>query len=292
VTGSRAASADWLHRIRPLTETHTILVIAGPKARDVWSLRRRRPTGSQRGSRVSCGALLLHRGSSGHVRSISRRTAWEIHVPLENAVEVRLLIDAGAAFGIVPFGLYATESMRIEKGYRHWKSDLINEFDPFESGLDRFIDLNKSASGALLDHVVRMSALPSRSGRPPSDHSAHRGTARHAWPSLGATSTSCLIFTATVHRRQTPHARRDQRLDTRPVVRLPVHPLLAHGGGDCPRRSADSRSHERKRLPDRHPAHHRRQHRNTLLMMNSTAMRQRVPKRRERRRRCRSPGLR
>ena len=35
--------------------------------------------------------------------------------------------------------------MRLEKGYRHWKADLVTEFTPFESGLARFVKLDKSA---------------------------------------------------------------------------------------------------------------------------------------------------
>jgi len=35
--------------------------------------------------------------------------------------------------------------MRIEMGYRHWKADLITEFDPFESTLGRFVKLDKPA---------------------------------------------------------------------------------------------------------------------------------------------------
>jgi dimethylglycine dehydrogenase len=37
--------------------------------------------------------------------------------------------------------------MRIEKGYRHWKADLITEFNPFESALDRFVNLDKTFVG-------------------------------------------------------------------------------------------------------------------------------------------------
>jgi len=33
--------------------------------------------------------------------------------------------------------------MRMEKGFMHWKADLITEFDPFETGLDRFVKLDK-----------------------------------------------------------------------------------------------------------------------------------------------------
>ena len=35
------------------------------------------------------------------------------------------------------------ESMRMEKGFLHWKADLITEYDPFETGLDRFVKLDK-----------------------------------------------------------------------------------------------------------------------------------------------------
>jgi len=46
--------------------------------------------------------------------------------------------------------------MRLEKGYRHWKADLITEFDPFESNLDRFVSLEKGdflGKAALLEHL-------------------------------------------------------------------------------------------------------------------------------------------
>ena len=54
---------------------------------------------------------------------------------------------AGAEFGIVNFGLLATESMRIEKNYPAWKSDLHTEFTVLEAGLDRFVNLDKPFQG-------------------------------------------------------------------------------------------------------------------------------------------------
>jgi dimethylglycine dehydrogenase len=33
--------------------------------------------------------------------------------------------------------------MRLEKGYLHWKSDILTEFDPFETGLSFFVNLEK-----------------------------------------------------------------------------------------------------------------------------------------------------
>ncbi len=34
--------------------------------------------------------------------------------------------------------------MRMEKGFLHWKADLLTEFTPFETGLDRFVKLEKA----------------------------------------------------------------------------------------------------------------------------------------------------
>ena len=53
------------------------------------------------------------------------------------------------------FGSRAVESMRMEKGYLAWKSDLLTEFDPFEAGLERFVNLNK-------DNFIGKEALKSR----------------------------------------------------------------------------------------------------------------------------------
>jgi len=76
--------------------------------------------------------------------SFSGELSYELHVPNEQLLLVwSLLNEAGKAFELSRFGLYATESMRLEKSYRHWKSDLIYERNPIESGLSRFVNLNK-----------------------------------------------------------------------------------------------------------------------------------------------------
>ena len=41
------------------------------------------------------------------------------------------------------FGAKAVDSMRMEKGFLHWKADILTEFDPFETGLDRFVKMEK-----------------------------------------------------------------------------------------------------------------------------------------------------
>jgi dimethylglycine dehydrogenase len=71
---------------------------------------------------------------------------WELHAPMENLVALYdALWTAGAAQGIRDFGMYAMDSLRLEKGYRGWKSDMTHEYTPLMASLDRFVDLGKGA---------------------------------------------------------------------------------------------------------------------------------------------------
>jgi dimethylglycine dehydrogenase len=51
--------------------------------------------------------------------------------------------QAGMPHGIADFGLYALDSLRLEKAYRGWGSELTNEITPVEAGLERFVALAK-----------------------------------------------------------------------------------------------------------------------------------------------------
>ena len=76
--------------------------------------------------------------------SFSGELAWELHIPNEQLyLTWKILTETGLEYDLGYFGLYATESMRVEKGYLHWKADLIYEHNPLEAGLDRFVNLDK-----------------------------------------------------------------------------------------------------------------------------------------------------
>ena len=145
---------DWLSQRLPvsgvslgnLTARHTILVVAGPRSREM--LQSVSPHGDW--SKAAFPWLSVrHRfiGQSQIVAmsvSFSGELAYELHVPNEQLYQVYQTIEqAGSAYGLKHFGLYATESMRLEKGYRHWKADLIDEYNPFEAGLRRFMRFDK-----------------------------------------------------------------------------------------------------------------------------------------------------
>ncbi len=77
--------------------------------------------------------------------SFSGELAYEVHVPNASLYAAYLALrEAGGLHGLRLFGSLAVDSMRLEKGYLHWKADILTEFDPFETGLARFVDMNKA----------------------------------------------------------------------------------------------------------------------------------------------------
>ena len=156
--GSAAAAEfhdmDWLQAHLPddgsvslqsLTNDYTILVLAGPKSRDVLSFVSRGDW-----SAAAFPWLSVRRAFVGIAPAVvmsvsfSGELAYEIHVPNNQLYAAYLALrKAGETHGLRLFGSHAVESMRLEKGYRHWKADLVTEFGPIESGLDRFVKQDK-----------------------------------------------------------------------------------------------------------------------------------------------------
>ncbi len=173
--GSAAAAEfhdmDWLTahltsdddvQIRSLTNDHTILVLAGPKARDVLSAASRGDWSAQAFPWLSVRAA--HIGIAPAIVmsvSFSGELAYEIHVPNNQLYAAYLALrTAGDPLGLRLFGSRAVESMRMEKGYLHWKADILTEFDPFETGLGRFVKMDKG-------DFIGKAALEARQGNEP-----------------------------------------------------------------------------------------------------------------------------
>ena len=55
--------------------------------------------------------------------------------------------DAVTQAGAKPFGMFALNSLRIEKAYRAWKGDLSTDYSLLEGGLNRFVDWSKDFPG-------------------------------------------------------------------------------------------------------------------------------------------------
>jgi dimethylglycine dehydrogenase len=145
---------DWLERHKPEDGSVTIanlsarlasLVLAGPKAREVLA----QVTDSDL-SNKTFPWLSAREIEIGFARMLALRVnyvgelGWELHVPMESLVPVyEALWAAGAPHGIRDFGMYAMDSLRLEKCYRGWKSDMTHEYTPLMASLDRFVDFQK-----------------------------------------------------------------------------------------------------------------------------------------------------
>ena len=146
---------DWLQQHMPddgcvvledVTARFGTLVLAGPLSREILSMVAEEDLSNESLPWLGAAPITI-----GMARGLVLRVnyvgelGYELHLPMEcmNSVHGQLL-QAGEAHGIGHFGMYAMDSMRLEKGYRGWKQDLSSEYSPLISGVDRFVRLNKA----------------------------------------------------------------------------------------------------------------------------------------------------
>ncbi|WP_293451592.1 FAD-dependent oxidoreductase [Planktotalea sp.] len=175
--GSAAASElhdmDWLQSnlhededvtIRSLTNDQTILVLAGPNARKVMQAVSRDDWSKAAFPWLSVRECFIGIAPATVMAvSFSGELAYEIHVPNASLYSAYLTLrEAGKEHDMRLFGALAVDSMRLEKGYLHWKADILTEFDPFETGVDRFVDMAKADFVGKDALVRRQAAGPSK----------------------------------------------------------------------------------------------------------------------------------
>lgn len=146
-TGFRTHDGAWIAdhlpdgvdaTLRDVTEDYGTLSLMGPNARLV--LAEAAPDDD-----VSNEAFRF-----GHVREITiagcpvralrvtyvGELGWELHIPIEKTGEVfDTLMRVGKAHDIRLAGYRAIDSLRLEKGYRAWGSDITANDSPYEAGL-------------------------------------------------------------------------------------------------------------------------------------------------------------
>jgi dimethylglycine dehydrogenase len=138
--------ADGSVALANVTTSRGTFVVAGPKARDV--LARLTDTPLDNASFAWLTGQVIEIGLAVDVYALRvnfvGELGWELHFPIEYANGLfGALFAAGEEFGIGMAGMRAMESLRIEKSYRMWGSDLTPDYTPFEAGLDRFVRMNK-----------------------------------------------------------------------------------------------------------------------------------------------------
>jgi len=145
-TGFATHDFDWISRNLPasaraelvdVTSGSAVLSLMGPKARGILArvcpddlTNAGFPFGTARRISVAaCPVLALRVTYVGEL-------GWELHMPTDVAVTVyEALMAAGAGQGLVNAGYRAIETLRLEKGYRAWGSDIGPDHTPVEAGL-------------------------------------------------------------------------------------------------------------------------------------------------------------
>ncbi len=142
---AQSHDADWLRRdmpsglvLRDRTNDFTCLIVTGPKSRDLLAglsdADLSAPWLSVQPAALAGQDCALFRVS------FAGELGWEVHAP---PARMPAIYDAILAAGAKPFGMFALNSLRVEKGYRAWKGDLSTDYTLLEGGLDRFIKFDK-----------------------------------------------------------------------------------------------------------------------------------------------------
>jgi dimethylglycine dehydrogenase len=137
--------ADNSVRLDKVTTQRGVLVLAGPRSREVLAKvadidvsNKAFPWLTARRLSIKAAAVIAMR-----VNFVGE-LGYELHHPIEmqNAI-FDALMAAGAPFGVKPFGIRAMDSLRLEKSYKLVGRELSIEYAALESGLERFVDLDK-----------------------------------------------------------------------------------------------------------------------------------------------------
>ncbi|WP_424987274.1 GcvT family protein [Microbulbifer sp. S227A] len=122
--------------------THEVecLLITGPKAREILAPITQGHDLSAGWLRASFEGTVAGQEAALLRVSFAGELGWEIHAAPD---AMPAIWDALQEAGVKPFGMWALNSMRIEKGYKAWKGDLSTDYSLLELGLDRFVKLDK-----------------------------------------------------------------------------------------------------------------------------------------------------
>jgi len=154
-TGFATHDFDWIRRNIPaglnaqvvdVTSAYGTLTVMGPNSRELLSRLTRADLsndgfyfGTVREIGVAGAPVLALRVT--YVGELG----WELHVPTEYLVNVYdALFETGADLGIRPAGYRAIETLRLEKGYRAWGSDIGPDYSPLEAGLGWAVKLKSN----------------------------------------------------------------------------------------------------------------------------------------------------
>lgn len=194
--GTREKDYEWIRtNARPFhchvsnySDLYTQLAIQGPRAAETLAKLTNVDLSTLKGYRFTWGTvcglgntLIARTGYTGE-------DGFEIYVPSDVATSERVwteVLEAGKEFGIVPCGLGARNTLRLESSMALYGHEISERIDVFEAGLDRYCKLDKGTfigSEALKQVVAQGGAKCKLVGL----EMVERGIARDGYPVLNA----------------------------------------------------------------------------------------------------------
>lgn len=138
-------SGEWRVEIADATEQSAVIGMWGPDARRVLE-RVTRADVSNAAFPYMTGQFLEIENARVWAQRVTYvgELGWELYMPNADAARVwDALLQEGRDFEIRPAGYKAIDSLRLEKGYRYWSSDMTPNENPYEAGLGFCVRLNK-----------------------------------------------------------------------------------------------------------------------------------------------------
>ena len=146
---------DYLRRMLPvdgsvtlehITTSRGCFVVAGPRSRELLAKLTDAPLDNAAFPWLTSQVIEVGLAPGVYALRVNFVGAlgWELHFPIEYAHHLfDAIFAAGAGYGVGMVGMRAMESLRMEKSYRMWGSDMTRDYTPLESSLDRFVRMNK-----------------------------------------------------------------------------------------------------------------------------------------------------
>ena len=153
-TASEIRDLDWFNhhlnkdekiKIKNITQDYGVLVIVGPKSRTTLSQLTSENLNNNNFPWLKGKEILINKIPVRALRiNYMGELGWELHHPIKYMESLYdTICEVGKKDNIINFGTYAVNSMRMEKAYRGWGSELTGEISLVEAGMDRFFNLNK-----------------------------------------------------------------------------------------------------------------------------------------------------
>ena len=132
-------------RFTQLTDAIGVLVLAGPKSRQLLQRVSDTDLSNEAFPWLTAQAIAVGGVPANAMRvNYVGELGWEIHHAMQHQNEIfDALFEAGEDLGLLPFGIRAMDSMRLEKSYRMVGTELSIEYSAYESAMDRFVKPDK-----------------------------------------------------------------------------------------------------------------------------------------------------